>query len=144
LTGCYVLVPQLFQHHPHLWSLLNKTGKRITDIGIADSTIIDPLYHGTFPDFTHIFGEKKLDAIGSATVAMDMLRLDIRMVLFGPFPGNRLSLMVIILPGSDICLTFFTVQSTTGYHKTSYYAPITGEVKVSDYPRLGFISITMA
>ena len=54
---------------------------------------------------------------------MDMLRLDIRMVPFGPFPGDFLSLMVIVLPGSEICLTFFTVESTTGYHKNLLLCP---------------------
>ena len=108
-----IIVTKLFQHHSHLRRLLDKTGKRVADIRLADGAIRYLFCHGTFTDVTIAFGMNKFDTIGSATRAIDMLRFDVRVVLFGPFPGDFLPLSVIILPGSNICLTFFTIQPTT-------------------------------
>jgi len=94
-----------------LGSDLEELLKFRTGIFVAFGTVIHAFAYATFSKFTHIaVGE--LSPLGPASITVDLFRLEIRAITYGPFLGNIGPLAIVIRLRCQICATRGTVQPT--------------------------------
>jgi hypothetical protein len=91
-------------------------GQLVAGIFCAIGTVIYLLLFSAFPYFTNLAIIEKLFGIDYATQAIDVRRLQIHLVIFGPSFRHFPSLPFIVLLGGDERRAFGTDQSAYGYH----------------------------
>jgi len=73
-------------------------------------------FNTTLPNLTYLRTIEKFASLGTASIAIDMLRLDVRTVLRGPLLSNGSPLCIVIGLSGKISLAFGTIQSATSNH----------------------------